>query len=264
MAFFVPDGEGFTATPLTRGPWDKGSQHGGPPAALLARAVEAELPPDFRLARMTVDILRPVPIGRVVPLVTVRSGRRVARGQAVLEADGVEVMTATAMGQVIGDLGSEALGPEAAGSEAGGGPTLPPPDEGRDDVPFFDVPWDEGYHAAMAWRFLSGSFVELGPSRVWFRQLVPLVAGEEPSPFQRTLVVADAGNGVSGVVDFTRLSFVNPDLTVHLHRDPVGEWIGMEARTTIHGTGAGLATTTLHDTAGPVGTGNQSLFIAPT
>jgi hypothetical protein len=253
-AFFVADGDGLTATPLTRGPWDKASQHGGPPAALLARAVEAALPPGFRLARMSVDLLRPVPIGHVVPRATVRAGRRVARGEAVLEADGVEVMTATAMGQVVGDLGE---------AGAAGGPTLPPPEEGR-DVPFFDVPWDEGYHTAMAWRFLSGSFVDLGPSRLWLRQRVPLVAGEEPSPFQRVLVVADAGNGVSAVVDFTRLSFVNPDLSVHLHRDPVGEWIGVEARTTIQSTGAGLAATVLHDLTGPIGTGNQSLFVAPT
>lgn len=257
-AFFEADGAGFRATALTRGPWDKGSQHGGPPAALLGRAVEAELPPGFRLARMTVDILRPVPIGRVVARATVRAGRRVARGRAVLEAGDVEVMTATAMGQVVGDLGD--LGPEAG---ADGATPLPPPEEGR-DVPFFDVPWDEGYHTAMAWRFLSGSFVDLGPSRLWLRQRVPLVAGEQPSPFQRVLVVADAGNGVSAVVDFTELSFVNPDLSVHLHRDPVDEWIGVEARTTIQPTGAGLATTVLHDATGPVGTGNQSLFVAPT
>jgi hypothetical protein len=259
-AFFVPEGDRLTATALTRGPWDKGSQHGGPPAALLARAVEAALPPGFRLARMTFDLLRPVPIGHVVPRATVRAGRRVARGEAVLEADGVEVMTATAMGQVVGDLGE--LG-DLDADAAAGGTTLPPPEEGR-DVPFFDVPWDEGYHTAMEWRFLAGSFRDLGPSRLWLRHRVPLVAGEEPSPFQRVLVVADAGNGVSAVVDFTRLSFVNPDLSVHLHRDPVGEWIGVEAHTTIQPTGAGLATTALHDLTGSIGTGNQSLFIAPT
>jgi hypothetical protein len=253
-AFFLPDGDGdgFTATALTRGPWDKGSQHGGPPAALLAGAVEAALPPDFRLARMSIDILRPVPIGRVVPKVSVRAGRRVARGEAALEADGVEVMTATAMAQAIGDLADLRDSPTAP---------LPPPEEGR-DLPFFEVQWDEGYHTAMTWRFLSGSFVGVGPSRLWMRQLVPLVAGEEPSPFQRTLVVADAGNGVSAAVDFARFSFVNPDLSVHLHRDPVGEWIGVEAHTTVHPTSAGLATTVLHDRTGPIGTGNQSLLIA--
>lgn len=251
--FFVPDGEGFTATPLTRGPWDKEAQHGGPPAALLARAVETALPPGFRLARVSVDILRPVPIGAVVPEATVQAGRRVARAQAVLRANGVEVMTATAVAQVIGDLD------EASTDE----PALPHPEQGS-EVPFFGVPWDEGYHTAMAWRFLTGSFTGLGPSRVWLRQLVPLVVGEEPSPFQRALVVADAGNGVSAAVDFARFSFVNPDLSVHLHRDPVGDWIGMDAHTSVEPTGSGLATTVLHDRGGPVGTGNQTLLIART
>lgn len=252
-AFFVPDGEGFAATPLTRGPWDKDAQHGGPPAALLARAVEAALPPGFRLARISVDILRPVPIGRVVPEATVRAGRRVARAHAALEANGVEVMTATAVAQVVEDVHVP----------ASDGSALPPPEQGREER-FFQVPWDQGYHTAMTWRFLSGSFTDLGPSRLWLRQLVPLVVDEEPSPFQRALVVADAGNGVSAAVDFAQFSFVNPDLSVHLHRDPVGDWIGMDAHTSIQPTGSGLATTVLHDRSGSVGTGNQTLFIAPT
>lgn len=252
-AFFVPDGDGFAATPLTRGPWDKNAQHAGPPAALVARAVERGLPPEFRLARVGFDILRPVPIGRLTPRVTITAGRRVARAQAVLEADGVEVMTATALGQLVSQLDLAAVT----------GPAMPPPSAGR-DAPFFLVPWDEGYHTAMEWRFVSGGFTDLGPARVWLRQRVPLVAGEEPSPFQRTLVVADAGNGVSAVVDFARFSFVNPDLAVHLHRDPEGEWIGMDAHTQVQPTGAGLATTVLHDVGGPVGTGNQSLLVAPT
>jgi hypothetical protein len=252
-AFFVPDDDGFVATPLTRGPWDKGSQHGGPPAALLARAIESELLPGFRLARVSVDILRPVPIGQMEPRATVHAGRRVARAQAVLEADGVEVMTATAMAQAVGDLNVA----------AGEGPPLPSPEQGRQET-FFPVPWDEGYHTAMAWRFVSGSFTDLGPSQLWMRQLVPLVADEEPSPFQRVLVVADAGNGVSAVVDFARFSFVNPDLSVHLFRDPIGDWIGMDARTVVQPTGSGLATTVLQDRSGPVGTGSQSLLVAST
>jgi hypothetical protein len=38
--FFVPDGEAFVATESTRGPWSRQHQHGGPPAALLGRAME--------------------------------------------------------------------------------------------------------------------------------------------------------------------------------------------------------------------------------
>jgi hypothetical protein len=257
-AFYEPVDDGsFVASPLTRGPWDEGAQHAGPPSALLARAVEAQLPSDFRLARLSVDILRPIPIARLVPQVTVRQGKRVARAQVVLsaEADGTELINGTAVAQRVADL-------DLAPNDHDGGPALAPP-EGGDAAPFFAVPWDEGYHTAMEWRFVAGSWTALGPAQVWMRQRVPLVAGEEPSPAQRTLVVADAGNGVSAAVDFPRYTFVNSDLTVHLHRDPVGEWIGMDAHTTVQPTGAGLATTILHDRAGPVGIGNQTLLVAP-
>lgn len=257
-AFFEPDGDGFVASGLTRGPWSKESQHGGPPAALLARAVEVSLPEGFRLARLTVDLLRPVPIGRVVPDAEVHAGRRVARARIKLEADGREVITGTAVAQRVDDLDL----PASARSQAPA--RLPfPEDEDQAQSEFFELPWDEGYHTAMAWRPVGGSWTGLGAARMWFRQLVPLVAGEEPSPAQRVMVVADAGNGISASVPFADYTFLNSDLSVHLHRDPVGEWIGMDARTVPEPTGAGLATSVLHDRTGPVGTGNQSLLIAP-
>jgi hypothetical protein len=271
-AFFHPDGDGFVATPQTRGPWDESAQHGGPPGALLARAVERQLPPGFRLARLTLDLLRPVPIGRVIPRASVRVGRRVARAQVVLEAEGVEVVTGTAVGQRVADPPLDLPAPGPTGPTGGTGgtggradgtrPPLPPPEEGE-VPPFFAVKWDEGYHTAMAWSFVRGTWSEVGSSQVWMAQRVPLVAGEEPSPFQRVVVVADAGNGVSAAVDFARFSFVNSDLSVHLHRDPAGEWIGMDARTVVQPTSAGLATTVLHDRQGPVGAGNQTLVIGP-
>jgi hypothetical protein len=55
--------------------------------------------------------------------------------------------------------------------------------------------------------------------------------------------------------------FINTDLTVHLHREPAGEWIGMDAGTTIGPDGAGTATSVLHDGSGPVGRGEQALLI---
>ena len=39
-AFFQPDGGLYLPSDLTRGPWDPGSQHAGPPTALIAREVE--------------------------------------------------------------------------------------------------------------------------------------------------------------------------------------------------------------------------------
>src|SRR5438034_235554 len=78
-AFYVPDGDAFVATVHTRGPWSATHQHGGPPAALLARGIEAQTP-GFVIARITVDFLLPVPIDRLaVRVETLRAGSKVQR-----------------------------------------------------------------------------------------------------------------------------------------------------------------------------------------
>ncbi len=78
----------------------------------------------------------------------------------------------------------------------------------------------------------------------------------------RVLVAADCGNGVSATLDFRRYLFINPDLSVHLHRHPVGEWVCLDAETAVEPTGCGLAVSTLSDEHGPIGRGLQSLFVA--
>ena len=102
---------------------------------------------------------------------------------------------------------------------------------------------------------------------VWIRITKPVVPGEEPSGVQRAVAAADFGNGVSRGLDAERFLFINPDLTVHLIRVPVGEWIGM--RTASHygiegrSSGVGMAESALYDAAGRVGRSVQSLFVDP-
>jgi hypothetical protein len=91
---------------------------------------------------------------------------------------------------------------------------------------------------------------------------VPVVPGEAPSPLERTLAAADFGNGISAVVSWDDYLFVNPELTVYLLRDPVGEWIGLDSRTAIDPGGIGLAESTLHDEQGPFGRALQSLYVS--
>jgi hypothetical protein len=115
----------------------------------------------------------------------------------------------------------------------------------------------------MEWRAVRGSFREPGPAIVWARMRYPLVPGEEPSPLERVLIVADNGNGVSWELDMKRWHFINPELTVHLHREAAGEWICLDAQTSVSPGGAGLANSVLSDFDGPVGIGAQSLLVAP-
>ncbi|WP_405979553.1 thioesterase family protein [Streptomyces sp. NBC_00158] len=255
--FYERLGEGrFLATGATRGPWDPGSQHAGPPAALLGRVVE-ERPgarADMRIARITYEILRPVPIAELeVTTSVLRSGRGTEVIEAALApAGGAPVMLARALRIRVAAEPVPAVVPAAV---------LPPPGE-VGVTPFFPVPWETGYHSSMETRFTEGAFVEQGPGTCWMRMRVPLVAGEEVRPLDRVLVAADSGNGISAVMDFGRFVFVNGDLTVHLHRHPVGEWVCVEARTSVDAAGIGLADSRLHDEKGPIGRGAQSLYVA--
>jgi hypothetical protein len=246
----------FLPTASARGPWDADSQHAGPPAALLALAVEQRPGgrPDLRIVRLTYEIMRPVPL---LPLSVrtrvLRAGRKVELVEASLVPDGgQEVMRATAL-LMKTEPGSV---PEVSPGRQLPGPGALPPKA------FFPVPWDQGYHTAMDVRFAAGSFLESGPATAWMRMRVPLVAGEEITPLSRVLTAADSGNGVSASLDFRRYVFINADLTVSLHRHPEGEWVCLDARTTVDGAGIGLAESALHDEKGPLGRSTQSLYVA--
>ncbi|TXS55820.1 thioesterase family protein [Streptomyces sp. t39] len=247
----------FAATEHTRGPWDAASQHAGPPAALLGRALE-ERPggrTDMRVARVTYEILRPVPIAPLeITTSVLRSGRSTEVVEAVLTPEGgTPVMHARAL---------RIRATEEPGPAVAQGPLLPAPSE-TSATPFFGVPWDIGYHTSMETRFAAGAWREQGPGTCWMRMRIPLIAGDVPRALDRVLVAADSGNGISNVLDFRSHVFINPDLTVHLHRHPLGEWVCVDARTSVDEAGIGLADARLHDEKGPIGRSAQSLFIAP-
>ena len=254
-AIFHPDGGGFVATALARGPWDPNAQHGGAPSALLARAVERHEPePAMQVARLTIELLRPVPLGRVsVQTRTVRPGKRVQLVEAGLFSAGTEVARAT--GLRIREKPVEV----PVGAEAD--ERLTPGPEGGRRMPFERVT-DTSFADAMDIVAVLGAPGLAGPGTAWFRLRVPVIAGEEPSPLQRVAAAADFGNGISSVVDWDDgWLFINPDLTVYLHRCPVGEWVALEATTYPGGLGAGLAEAALFDESGRIGRSVQSLLL---
>jgi len=231
--------------------------HFGPPAALLGRSVEAlPVPVPMRVARITFEILRPVPVAGALQVTAdlVRPGKRVALAEARLTADGQDVALARAWLMRTSDLEV----PDAARE----GPPTPGPDEASTNQ-FFPHTLDVHYGSTMEVRFVSGSFLDLGPAVAWFRSPIALVSDEDMTPLQRVLVAADSGNGISAVAAPTDLVFVNTDLTVHLHRYPVGQWVCMNARTTLDPSGIGQADTVLSDETGRIGRSAQSLYVAP-
>jgi hypothetical protein len=252
-AFYLPDGDGFVSTDNTVGPWSSAHQHAGPPSALVGRALEAALGPDFFISRVAIDIPRPVPVERLtVEVGEVTGGRRVKRAAAVLRAGEDLVIEARCTAIARSEVELPELPPLSI---------LPPPDPGSlaaAPFPFFKT--DVGYHTSMAVRVARGGYGHR-ETTAWLRATIPLVDGEPWSPLQRVLVAADSGNGVSNVLDPARFVFVNPDLTVCLHREPAGEWICLEAYTTPEPGGVGLAHSRLYDERGPIGHGVQSLLV---
>jgi hypothetical protein len=253
-AYFIPMGDGrFQATEHTSGPWDAAAQHAGPPSALLARALEACLPaPDRMIARITLEILGPVPLAEVeVQAAVVRPGRSVELLEAELRAGDRTAMRARAWRVV-----------RAASDDVDGGePVAPPRPDAEGPGP---RTWPHsGYLRSVEWRFARGGWEEAGPATAWTRLRVAIVPDEEPSPLQRVLAVADSGSGVSWVLPIRDWLFINPELTVHVQREARGEWISLAAETTIAGGGTGLARSVLGDDDGPVAYGAQSLLVAP-
>ncbi len=253
-SFYVPDGDRFVSSELTRGPWDPDFQHAGPPAALLGREIERlEDAEDFQVARISFEIMRAVPIAplRVRARVT-RPGRRVQLVEGSLSDEDGEVMRVTAWRLRTAPVEL----PELPDSEQ-----PPPGPESAEPGGFIATGHEVGYHTAMEYRFLEGAFTELGPAKVWMRMRHPLVAAEQPSPLQRVLTAADSGNGVSVTLDWTRFLFINVDLSVYLERMPVGEWVCLDAVTRPQRNGIGVADTLLLDERGRIGRGLQSLLI---
>ncbi|MDQ3587951.1 MAG: thioesterase family protein [Actinomycetota bacterium] len=254
-AFFTEDEDMLVPSELTRGPWDPDSQHAGPPAAAIGRALERHPGAEgHQIGRVTFEILRPVPIAPLqVGVRTVRGGRSVELLEALLtDPEGNELVRAscwrlaTAQIELGGRLPAE----------------RPPPGPGEGEhKPFFPTGEEVGYHRAMEYRFVRGGFMEMGAATVWMRMLHPLVAGEEPTPLQRVLVAADTGNGVSAALDWRKYVFINTDLSVHLHRLPAGKWVCLDAVTRLEPNGLGLSDTAMYDEEGSIGRAAQTLFV---
>ena len=258
-ALFDPDGDRFIPHELTRGPWAPDAMHGGPVAALLARAAERiETPGPMQGARLTIELMRPV---RMVPLTVearvLRPGKKVQWVEVRLTADGAEVARATLLRIRTADIPWP--------SRTAGGSTerpFPGPETGT-AVP---APWSRdyppAYHStATEHRVIRGNWGTLGPSTDWVRLRLPIIEGETPSPLQRVAAVADFGNGISSALPFESHRFINADLTITLHRLPATEWVCLDATTYPEPHGVGVAESILYDERGRIGHAAQTLLL---
>ncbi len=243
---------------LTRGGWDDVSQHGGPPAGALARAVERvpTLVP-MLVVRFSIDLIRPVPLTPLrIDTDVSREGKKVQIVEASMSAEDVEVARAVAVRIRISDLDIQEPDTDR----------MPAPPESLEDLVwashFGENPDLKRFHYdAVVIRSVAGSFLAPGAGVTWFRLRYPLVEGEIPSPFVVTATLSDLANGNAQALDPLRHAFINPDISLHLHRQAVGEWIGMKSRSFPHRTGIGMTDTDLYDRSGLIGKVIQSQVI---
>jgi hypothetical protein len=255
---FSLSGGDLIPSQLTRGGWSDDAQHGGPPCGILARAVEnvPTLEP-MQVARFTVDLIRPVAL-EPLQIVTevVREGRRIQLVDAWLRTGTRELGRARALKIRLGDL--DLPDPETdfmpAGPESMDRLTWRGHFGEDDDLPRY-------HYDAVEIRTLDGSFNKPGRGISWFRLLVPVVEAEEPSDFVRLATLADMANGNSQALDPTVHAFVNPDISLHLHRMPRGDWIGMRSASYPQPHGIGMADTVVYDPEGRIGRVIQSQYL---
>lgn len=254
-AFFIPHGQGFGAQVHTRGPWSNAHQHGGPPAALLARAMELEAGPrtDWQPVRFLMEFLKPVPVAQLEVRTSVaRATRRVRTLRAVLSSSGVDVCQA----ECVFIARATVPTPDAARSAQR---LTPAPDAlAPYTFPFFQA--EVGYHTAMDLRLPREAWGGR-TCAAWMRARVPVVPGETPSPLQRVVLACDASSGVAPPVDISKFTFLNPELVVHLWRDLEGEWVGVDAFSEAGPSGAGVARSTVYDAQGSCAASAQALLV---
>ncbi|GAB3127133.1 thioesterase family protein [Tsukamurella serpentis] len=257
--------EVFDPTPATASVWATTMQHGAPPAALLVRAMEALVSEGSRISRVTVDLLGVVPITRTrVRARVVRPGRTICLVAAEMDCQGEDgsyrtVAKAQAWALATSDTTEFARDLSHA---------LPPAADAQGSVPdFFAHLKDQGFLGACEWRFVDRPDLPDGadgPRQCWIRARIPLVDGERPSPLVQVFSVIDAANGVAAYLDPTRVTWMNLDMTVHLHRSPqpVDGWVGVIADQLVGGEGIGTTASRIHDASGAFAVGAQTLLVA--
>jgi acyl-CoA thioesterase len=254
-AYYLPRGNGrFEPTTATESPWDRTAQHGGPPAALLAHAIDQSVDKSMRIGRISVDFLGPIPLREVaIEVSTIRPGRRVHLSEARMSVDGRVAVTARTWHIATGER------PPASGERQLPPPQIPTRPSSEHFYAGMDDQW--GYGRSIEWRFTRGGFDSFGAADVWSRVRLPLIEGEELTGQDRVLIAADSANGLSLSLPMDQWFSIPPTMTATLLRPPDGEWVYLSCRTHLADDGIGLARADLFDARGFIGEVAQPLLV---
>ncbi|WP_322514551.1 thioesterase family protein [Rhodopseudomonas palustris] len=254
-AIYRIDGNDIATSGNAAGPWDPSMQHGSPPSALVAHLAEQmPTPVPMQVVRVTVDLLRPVPVGPLsFETEVLREGRKIQLCAVRLLSKGVVVVNASVLKirnappELPDDIEHPAL-------------DVPLPD----DCPTLDVGFTRNpFVGGMSLRKVRGGFGAIGPGATWYRADRPLIEGRPTSPLMRAVIASDFSNATSSLLDFKHWIFINADLNVFLARQPVGDWVLLNSEMWLGPDGAGIASSRLADVTGYFGRAIQNLVIEP-
>lgn len=267
---FRRDGDAYIPTELTGSPWAADVLHGGPPAGLLTYGCERHVgDPEMQGVRLTFDLFRAIPRAPLhLEVETVRGGRRIHVVCASLRAEGVEVARANALFLRRSDAPAAAIthskpvGPDGLSTDQGishrdaNGASLPP----HPLSPRFP-----GFHTNIETRWAVGYGLEAPPA-VWFRVPMPMIEGEPTTPLMRIGALSDFANALGNKsldLSGTKLSYINTDISLSLHRNPEGEWLCLEAGYRAETAGVGIIDSAWYDARGRFATVIQSRLLNP-
>jgi hypothetical protein len=266
----------FVGSELAAGPWDPGSQHGGPPSALLAHAMERHEPgwsdADGRLmmTRVTTEIMRPVPVGQAldVQVEVIQAGRRTHRLQATMEAGGKQVARASGLRAI----SSEVELPADLSMRDHEQP--PPGPDGEWERPRWmtgDVDWGRAsgrdvdswsnFLDACDSRVVEGSWDDPGECTAWIKVDADMIEGVGTTPIMRVLATADMSAAIGRVLPYESYLHPNADLNVHLTRYPATDWVGIRALMWVDRNGVAMGDGELWDENGRIGRTTQSCVL---
>lgn len=225
-------------------------------AGLVVHALERHVHqgggPDLQIARISYDIYGQLPIRELrAAVVVLRPGRTIELVEVQLVAAERVVVSARVWRLARFNSSPVAVEPAAA---------MP----GRRSLPGWEgmaSRWTGGYIESL--ELHAGPDLRPGLGRAWLRSHVSLVDGEPVSELAQLMCLVDTANGLTPALDPNAWAFPNTDLSVHLFRLPVGQWLGLDVAASIGPDGVGLTSAALHDEAGAFGRSEQILTLRP-
>ena len=253
-ALFVRQGQWFHPTTYTTGPWRPDAMHGGPPSALIGLAISAAAQDDEQVARVNIDLVKPVPLEPLKTVVTrLEVSRRVTHLEIELQTQEATVAFARAvLLRGSGPISLIDLGPPVVHALVGAEHTSPGSNALHGELTIF-------HRDAIETRFTQGNWSIPGPGHAWMQLRVPVVLGEESPALSQLLAVADFGSALSqALAPNAGVGLINVDVNVTLAANPVGPWFFLEGQGQVSDQGIGLAFTRLFDINGQIGVITQS------